>query len=128
MVNNTESEPTQYKIRFTERAARDIDAITVWFSEAVSDAVAIAWRVELYEKIATLAIFPHRCPIVREKFRSEVRQMLFRRTGSEVSHRILFTVDSEVEATWDSPTVLIMAVLYSGRKALTAVEIRELEA
>ena len=81
-MSNTEDrdeQPLTYALRFTERAQRDLDAATVYFAETASPEIAVTWREGLYEALASLATFPRRYPSAPERFRREVRQMMYRR-------------------------------------------------
>src|SRR5437773_1279768 len=102
---SSEDDPDQqaltYAIRFTERAQRDLDAATVRFAETASVEIAVAWREGVYEALASLALFPRRYPRAPERFQREVRQLLYRRPGSQTAHRILFIVRGEEAAAPD---------------------------
>lgn len=127
MKQNTD-EPLQYIIRFSERARRDIEAAYVWIAETATPDLADAWLAELDTEIAGLTQFPRRCPAVQENFHQEVRQLLHRRQGSQMSHRIFFVILHEEADTEDPPTIKIIHVRHSSRRPLTRREIREIQA
>lgn len=116
-----------YAIRITEHARRDIDAATIHFADTASPEIAVAWREELYTVIASLATFPRRCPFPPEQFRREVRQMQYRRTGSQVTYRVLFRIDGEEVASLDPPTVIILHIRHGSARPLTRTQIRVIE-
>jgi len=121
-------EPQQYAIRISEHAQRDTDAEYVWLAENVSLDIANEWRTGWREAIAELATFPRRCSRAPENFHIEVRQLLFRRKGSQISHRVLFRFINEEADAQDPPTVKIMHIRHSARRPLTRSEIRAPEA
>ena len=116
-----------YAIRITERAQRDINAATVHFGDTASPEIGAAWRTGLYEAISSLATLPRRCPVAPERFRSEVRQMQYRRAGSHVAYRILFRIEGEEANALDPPTVIIMHIRHASARPLTRTQIREIE-
>ena len=87
--------PASFALRLHERAFRDINAAHARFAELVSSAIADEWRDGLRDAIASLATNPHRCPLAPERFRREVRQLVYRRHGSRTAYRILFTIGGE---------------------------------
>lgn len=127
MSQNTD-EPRQYAVRYSEHANRDFDIEYVWLAENVSLEIANEWRTGLREAISGLATFPRRCPRAPEPFHIEVRQLLFRRKGSQISHRVLFRFRNEEADAQDPPTVKIMHIRGSAQRPLTRSEIRALEA
>ena len=110
---SNDEQPLHYALRFTERARRDIDAATVHIAESSSPELAIVWREGLYDTVASLATFPRRCPLAREQFRCEARQILYRRPGSRFAHRLLFTFSGEEATSPDAPTVILLHVRHS---------------
>lgn len=122
-----DEQPLNYALRFTERARRDIDAETVYIAETSSPEIAIVWREGLYDTVASLAILPRRCPLAREQFRCEVRQILYRRPGSRFAHRILFTFSGEEAVSSDAPTVILLHVRHSASRPLTKLQARAIE-
>jgi plasmid stabilization system protein ParE len=120
-------EPQSYALRFQERALRDIDAAYVRLAELSSADIADRWLDELRDTIATLAETPRRFPIAPERFSREIRQILFRRSGSRITHRIMFTITGEGNDASDSPTVTILHVRHGAAKPLTRPETRQLE-
>ena len=126
MTPQPEERPTQYVIRLTERALRDIDAAYLWVAEATSLDLADAWLSELELTLAGLSQFPRRYPEVKERFRLSVRQVIYRRQESRIAHRILFTLLNE-ESEEDAPTVRILHLRHTSRRSLTRRDIREIE-
>lgn len=119
--------PISYVIRLRERAVRDINTAYVRFAEVVSEAVANEWRDGLTEAIAGLAISPRRYPLAPERFRREVRQFLYRRSGSQVAYRVLFTILGEEAQSPDPPTVIILHVRHASARSVTRRQAREIE-
>ena len=124
----TPDNPVSYVVRLRERASRDIDAAYVRFAEVASEIVAEEWREGLLDALADLTTMPRRFPPVSERFRREVRQMLYRRSGSQVAYRVLFTFIGEQAQSLDPPTIVVLHVRHASAKAITRAEIRELEA
>ena len=122
------SEPIQYAVRFRERATRDATAAFVRFAETVSEAVAKEWYDGMKQAAATLATFPRRCPLVRERFHIEARHLLYSHHGSKVVYRILFTIEGEGADSPDAPTIAILSLRHAAAKPLTKTEIRRIEA
>ncbi len=127
MSDDLSEEPVTYAIRITERAQRDIDLATVHFAETASEETAIAWREGLNEWLGTLATFPRRCPRAPERFKREVRQGIYRRPGSRVNYRILFSLDNEDADALDAPMVVILHIRHSAARPLTRSQILEIE-
>jgi plasmid stabilization system protein ParE len=124
--NRDEQAPT-YALRFTERAQRDLDAATIHFAETASPEVAVAWREGLYKALESLATFPRRCSPAPERFRREIRQMLYRRTGSQTTYRILFGFAGEEETSPDAPTVIILHIRHASARPITHTQARTIE-
>lgn len=122
-----DEQPRAYALRFTERAQRDLDAATYHFAVTASPEIAVSWREGLYTAMAALALYPRRCPTAPEKFRREVRQYLYRRPGSHVIYRILFTIAGEEVAAQDAPTVNILHVRHASTRPLSRTQTREIE-
>lgn len=120
-------EPRGYALRFQERALRDIDAAFVRLAELTSDEIADEWRDGLREAIAGLAASPRRHPLAPERFRREVRHLLYQRPGSRVTYRVLFTVTGEEEGASEGPTVTILHLRHGAAKPLTRAEARQVE-
>lgn len=124
----SDPEPTHYALRVHERALRDIDAARLRFTELVSEAVADEWLDGLRTAIADLAGNPRRYARVPERFRREVRHLVYRRLGSRVAYRVLFTITGEQEGSPEAPTVTILHVRHGAARPITRAEAREIEA
>ena len=111
--------PIAYVLRLHERAVRDINAAYVRLAELVSPDVADQWQDGLQGAIASLATKPRRCPLVPERFTREVRQLLYRRHGSQTAYRILFTITGEQAQSPDPPTVTILHIRHASARAIT---------
>ena len=108
-----------YVVRLNERAINDINAAYVRIAEVVSESVANAWREGLADAMASLSIFPRSHPLASEKFRTEVRQLLYQRPGSQISYRILFTIIEDEGPAHDAPTVLILHIRHAAARPAT---------
>src|SRR5436853_3180747 len=95
--DNSASEQYVYALRLQERAIRDITAAYVRMADLISLKVANEWRDGLRDAIAGLATNPRRYPRVPEKFKREVRHLIFRRTGSKAAYRVLFAITDAEE-------------------------------
>jgi plasmid stabilization system protein ParE len=125
---NAEGEPPlTYVLRVQEHAARDINAAYVRLAELTSPENADEWQDGLRQAIASLATSPRRCPLVPEKFRHETRQLLYRRPGSQVAYRILFTIIGEQAQSPDPPTVIILHIRHASARPITRTQVREIE-
>ncbi len=119
---------TNYALRFTERARRDIAQARAYLADIVGDTAADAWEADLIDGIASLATMPGARSIAPE---SElfpgltIRQMLHRRTRSSAAFRVLFVV---LEDQTDGPTVLIFHVRHAARQPISEEEARQLAA
>ena len=103
-------EPEFYNLRISERAAREVTVIFVRLSELVSDIYAIGWDTSLRLAISSLATNPRRCSLAPEPFKREVRHLIFPRSGSRRTYRILFTISDEEAHSIESPTVTVLFV------------------
>lgn len=125
--NSNSDEPISYVLRLRERAVRDINAAYVCFAEMVSEAVADEWRDGLTETLAGLASLPRRCPLAPERFQREVRQLLYRRPGSQVAYRVLFTITGKQAQSPDAPTIIILHVRPALARPVTRTQAREID-
>ena len=117
-------EPQNYRLRITERAARDIAQATVHFMDTAGDHIAEQWQEGLYAAFATLVSQPHRYALIPEAvFRQETRQLLFRRTNHSVAYRLLYII-IEVD---DGPTVVLIHVRHASARPLSRAEARTIE-
>ena len=95
--------------------------------ELVSLKAADNWRDGLKTTIAGLATNPRRYPLTSERFRREVRQVLYRRGGSKTTYRVLYTITSEENQAPEPPTVTILHVRHAAMRPITRAEARQLE-
>ena len=115
-------EPCRYAVRLHGHATRDINEIVVELAESVSINHANEWKTGLKDAFAGLAEFPRRYPLAAERFRGEVRHLVYRR------YRVFFTILNEDAASEDPPTVVIMGLRHVASRPLTRREIRQIEA
>jgi plasmid stabilization system protein ParE len=81
-----------YRVRTTQRAEADAEAMYLWIAEHEAQPLnALRWLDGLQDAIASLREYPLRCPRAPETahFDAEVRQLLFH------SHRVLIVVEGE---------------------------------
>ena len=129
-MNEQESDANRieiYALRLKERAVRDMDSAYIRFAELVSPEVADQWRDGLQNAIAGLAYNPRRHSLAPENFQREVRQIVYRRSGSKVAYRILFTITGELEGSQDAPTVTILHVRHASSRPMTRTQSRQIE-
>ena len=115
-----------YALRFSHRALADIDAAHARFVELTEQSVADDWKDGLFDAIARLAVTPGR-PLIPEaaRFRQEVRQIIYHRSGSRVAYRVLFTVQPSGP---DGPVVNIITVRHGAARPIPRSEAQEIEA
>jgi plasmid stabilization system protein ParE len=125
--NDRSEQPRIYAVRTTERARRDLDAATIHFAETASPEIAAAWREEILDAFASLATLPRRCSLAPERFRGEVRHLVYRRPGSRTAYRVLFTITGEEVDSLEAPTVTIFHVRHASARPITRSEARRME-
>jgi plasmid stabilization system protein ParE len=113
-----------YAIRFTRSARSEIDHARDRLAILTDEDAADDWREGLFESISHLATGPHR-PLAVESalFEVEVRAFTYRRSGSQVGHRILFTIREE---TADGPKLIVMALRHGSAAPLRPYEARNI--
>ena len=84
-----------FRVETSAQAERDAETILEWLSSHHAGGTGIRWFLALEDAIASLAVFPERCPAAPEnsRFPFEVRQLLFGRKPHV--YRILFTIEGE---------------------------------
>lgn len=127
-MNSEAEEPVIYSIRLTLRARRDISIARERFVALTDEDIADAWETGIEEAISHLATSPIR-PLIAEQnhFRIPIRQLLYRRLGSNRSspaYRVIYHVDTHSP---DGPTVTIMAVRHASMAPITAEEAQIIE-
>ena len=117
-------EPITYAVRFSERAKRDADFITVYLADNATERIAIGWRTGLNKTVGSLSLFPDAKAVIAEStlFAPVVRNLLYRRTPDS---QLLFRV---LETSPDGPQVILMSVRLAARPPITPDEAREIEA
>ncbi|MGI4789695.1 MAG: type II toxin-antitoxin system RelE/ParE family toxin [Janthinobacterium lividum] len=115
-----------YRLRFSDLALTEIDAVQENLTEYIGKPAADAWEKGLYDEIAKLATLPLRHPAAAEaaRFRGNVRQVIYRRSNQS-AYRVIFTVQEE---SLDGPTVAVLGLRHGAAKAITRAEAREMEA
>lgn len=85
-----------FRVNLTDRATRDLDAILEWLLAHEAGETGLRWFQKMRETIASLAEFPHRCPLAPEnkEFPFEVRQLLYGRRKPH-QYRVLFTIHED---------------------------------
>ena len=115
-----------YRLRFTDRALAEIDAVHERLAEFSGKESADAWEKGLFDEVAKLATLPlrHSAPAEAARFRGNVRQVVYRRS-SHSAYRVLFTVREE---SLDGPTVVVFTVRHGAARPITRTEARKMEA
>lgn len=115
--------PEAFALRLAPRALMDADAAHSWFVETAGPEIADAWIDGFFEEITSLVTLPRRFPIASESdlLRANVRQMIYRRHGSRVAYKVLFTVNEPPE---EAPFILIVHVRHGSRRPMTTREAR----
>lgn len=126
-IDDGADEQVTYALRLHERAVRDINAAFVRLAEMVSEEHAYLWRDGLRNAIASVAARPRRFPLARERFRREVRQLLYARVGSKTTYRILFTITGETADSLEAPTVTILHIRHASARPITRNKAREID-
>lgn len=118
--------PHVYALRFSRRALADVDAAHARFVELTGRTLADDWKDGLFEALARLSVTPGRQKIPEaSRFQQEVRQILYRRPGSRVAYRVLFTVQASGP---DGAVVSIVTVRHGAARPITRSEASEIEA
>lgn len=118
--------PRTYAVRFTPRAAADIDAAHARFLELFGEELADEWKAGLFDAVAPLSTTPHRQVAPENtRFQQEVRQIIYRRRTDSVAYRILFTI---VVTEEDAPHIRILHVRHGSARPITRAEARNMEA
>lgn len=122
----SEDTPRTYVVRFTLRAAADIDAAHARFVDFSGEEIADEWKAGLFDAVAPLSTIPHR-QIAPEnsRFQQEVRQLIYRRRTGSVAYRILFTI---IDSQADAPYIRILHVRHGSARPITRAEARDMEA
>jgi plasmid stabilization system protein ParE len=105
----------QYRIRLTDKAEKDIEAVLRWFRDQRATTAGDRWFSRLLEKIDTLETHPERRSVAAESedLGVEIRELLFgRRHGV---YRILFRVEKR--------TVYVLRVWHGARDRLSGEDI-----
>jgi plasmid stabilization system protein ParE len=116
-----------YAIRLQERAIRDVTAAFVRLAELGTVRAANAWHDGLKTAIGGLATNPHRFPRAPERFQGDVRHMLYRRSSSSITYRVLFMISEAGPDSVDPPTVTILHVRHASMRPLTRTQARQIE-
>jgi toxin ParE1/3/4 len=84
-----------FRVETSAQAESDADSILEWLLSQHAGDTGIRWFLALDDAIASLALFPERCPFAPETahFPFEVRQLLYGRKPHV--YRILFTIEGE---------------------------------
>jgi toxin ParE1/3/4 len=105
-----------YHIEFSDRAARDLEALYVEKNAAESK-VASRWYNGLEEAVYGLAICPDRCPVAPEarKPRRELRHLLYGKKPHV--YRVIYQVDERRQTVW------VLTVRHGARRKLKATDV-----
>lgn len=105
-----------FHVLITARAEADIREAVIWWRDHRSAAQAERWLDKIYPAIATLAMFPQRCPSALETdmLPTGIRELHFG-VSAKTTHRIVFTIHGD--------DVIILRVRHVARRELTADEL-----
>ena len=83
-----------FRVELSNEAESEADAILEWLVSHHAGDAGVRWFGALEDAIASLSIFPERCPPALEdkNFTFEVRQLLYGQKPHV--YRILFTIDN----------------------------------
>jgi hypothetical protein len=127
MSQDVPQEPVKrYAVRLIHSATDDLHYHRDRLATLADDATADQWLSGLLEAISHLASAPFR-PVSPKTgmFSCEVRAFVYRRPGSSVSHRILFTIR---EASQDGPLVVILHIRHGTAGPIQRYEARNTQA
>lgn len=84
-----------FHVEISTQAESDAEGILEWLLSEHAGETGLRWFLALDDAIASLSMFPQRCPLALEnlQFPFEVRQLLYGRKPH--LYRILFTVKGE---------------------------------
>jgi plasmid stabilization system protein ParE len=105
----------KYRVRLTDKAEEDIDAVLRWFHDQRATTAGDRWFSRLLEKIDTLETHPERCSVAAESeaLDLEIRELLFgKRHGV---YRILFRIEKRA--------VYVLRIRHGARDRLSADEL-----
>ena len=89
-----------YHVEFADRAARDLEALSVGKNAAESQAASRWYNNGLEAAVYALATYPHRCAVAPEarKLRRELR--LLRYGKMPHVYRVIYEVDERRQTVW----------------------------
>lgn len=84
-----------YQVLIQPTAFQDIENAYRWMCDNIDAETANQWYYDLQDAIASLQMFPKRCPIAPEAlaFGREIRQLL---VGKHRQYRVLFVVEEDI--------------------------------
>lgn len=120
--SSLDDEPTRYVVRVTLWARNEVDQAQLAIEALSGLEASLDWEQGFWESVETLRIMPYRA-VAREtvRFPFEVRQLVYRRTGSSYAHRILYTIQETSQ--WGS-AVFVIHVRHGSRDDISAMEAR----
>ena len=85
-----------FRVETSAEAERDGDEILEWLLSQHAGETGIRWFLALEDAIASLAVFPQRCPLAPEnsRFPFEVRHLHYGHKPHV--YRILFTIEGDI--------------------------------
>lgn len=100
-----------YRVEFTERATRDLEALYLE-KEAAEGQAASRWFDGLEVAVGALRDFPHRCPAAPEgrKMRRQLRHLLYGKKPHV--YRVIYEVED------GQKTVLVLHIRHGARRKL----------
>jgi plasmid stabilization system protein ParE len=85
-----------FRVETSAHAESEAEAILEWLLSQHTGETGVSWFLALEDAIASLALFPERCPLAPETilFPFDVRQLLYGRKPHV--YRILFMIEGDV--------------------------------
>ena len=118
--------PKRYTLRVSPRARQELEAHLQHILEVAGEETGRAWYDGMLAAIGTLSENPRRRAVIPEqdRFRTEIRQISYRRTPHGPAWRVLFTI---TEGSEDAPTVNLLHIRHGAQKPITCTEARKIE-
>lgn len=125
-LSNDEETPVVYSLRFTIRAARDLDEICVRIADMEGESASFAWEDEFGRTFRSLSTNPRRYAVPTDAagFAGEVRAVTFRRAEGTAPYRLIYRISESLD---DGPLVELLHIRHGAAHSLTKRDAREIE-
>ncbi len=110
-----------YRVRFSQTAVADADAIYEWMKTHYSEKTATKWYNGLVDAVQTLKEFPNSFPYApeREETGMELRQLLYGKRSAV--YRVIFAVEWDDRLEQD--VVRVFRVWHGARDRITKADL-----